>query len=124
MSKFVQVKTELREMAFIKQALDDLKLEWAENASYRHVYSNTTRQGVLLVKNNYTTFALEPNAEGVCQVLFDDMQRGSVQTLVGAIQQRYAYHKVIAEAARSGFDLVEESTGQDKVIRLTVRRWS
>ncbi|MCB0082883.1 MAG: DUF1257 domain-containing protein, partial [Caldilineaceae bacterium] len=40
------------------------------------------------------------------------------------IQQRYAYHKVLAEVEQAGFSLVEEKTGADNVIRLTVRRWN
>jgi hypothetical protein len=40
------------------------------------------------------------------------------------VQQRYAYHKVLAEVEQAGFALVEEQTGKDHVIRMTVRRWS
>ena len=39
MSKFVKVKTELRDLALIKQALDDLKLSYEENEAYTHVWS-------------------------------------------------------------------------------------
>jgi hypothetical protein len=40
------------------------------------------------------------------------------------VQQRYAYQVVREEAERAGFQLVEETEGRDKAIRLTVRRWA
>ena len=39
MSKFVKVKTELRDLSLIKQALEDLKLAYQENARYVHTWS-------------------------------------------------------------------------------------
>ena len=53
----------------------------------------------------------------------DDMQMAVVQPSLNAIYQRYAYHKVRGEVERAGFTLVEEQTGADRVIRMTVRRW-
>ena len=54
----------------------------------------------------------------------DDMQMKGIRATLEKVQQRYAYHTVLTEAAKAGFDLVEEETGRDNVIRLTVRRWS
>ena len=39
MSKFVKVRTELRDLTMIKRALDDLELKYQENADYRHGWS-------------------------------------------------------------------------------------
>jgi hypothetical protein len=57
-------------------------------------------------------------------VLADDMQMATVRSVMNQVQQRYAYHMVVAESQKAGFDLVEEQTGRDQVIRLTLRRWS
>ena len=39
MSKFVRIQTELRDLALIKRALDDLALSYQENQRYTHVWS-------------------------------------------------------------------------------------
>ena len=38
------------------------------------------------------------------------------------VQQRYAYHTVVARMAEQGFDVVQEEQDADRTIRLTVRR--
>lgn len=123
MSKFVKVKTELRDLALIKRALDDLKLEYAENQRYTHVWSGFSGKVPLLVKSPRATFALRQADTGLFELLGDDMQMAAVRPLLQQLQQRYAYHKVMDEVEQAGFTLVEENVGRDNVIRLTVRRW-
>lgn len=123
MSKFVKIKTELREVALIKRALDDLKLNYGENQHYTHLWSGFRGEVPLLVKQARATFGFRPNADGVYEAIGDDMQLAQIRTTVDQIQQRYAYHKVRAEVEQAGFALVEERVGKDNVIRMTVRRW-
>ena len=124
MSKFVRIKTELRELALIKRALDDLTLSYQENQRYTHVWSGFAGQVPLVVQAKGAKFAFRSTEEGVYEAIGDDMQMATVRTNLNAIQQRYAYHKVVDEVAAAGFTLVEEQTGRDRVIRMTVRRWS
>lgn len=59
------------------------------------------------------------------EVIGDDMQMVQIsKRFMGQIQQRYAYHKVLAETSKAGFSLVEEQVSNDQVIRMTVRRWA
>jgi hypothetical protein len=124
MSKFVKVKTELRDLALIKRSLADLKLDFGENERYTHLWSGFHDTVPLVVKQPRMTFGFQVNSEGVYEAIGDDMQVGQIRTTVQQIQQRYAYHKVLTEVEQAGFALVEESTGKDHVIRMTVRRWS
>lgn len=124
MSKFVKVQTQLRERNFIKTALDDLKLRYDEDALYSHGWSGYRGKVDLLVRQGNVTFGLQPNVEQVYEVLADDMQMGTVAAVMEKVQQRYAYHMVVAESQKAGFDLVEEQVGRDQVIRLTLRRWA
>jgi len=39
MSKFVQIKTELRDLSMIKRSLDDLQLAYSEDGEYVHRWS-------------------------------------------------------------------------------------
>ena len=124
MSKFVRIKTELRELALIKRALDDLKLSYQEEQRYTHMWSGFTGRVPLVVQTKGAKFAFRATDEGVYEAIGDDMQMATVRTNLNAIQQRYAYHKVVDEVAAAGFTLVEEQTGRDQVIRMTVRRWA
>ncbi len=124
MSKFVKVTTELRDLSLIKRSLDDLKLAYQEDARYVHLFSGTASRVPVLVNSGKAQFGLRQTEEGIYEAVGDDMQVGSIRATLDRVQQRYAYHKVVAETAVAGFDLVEESVGRDNVIRLTVRRWS
>jgi hypothetical protein len=124
MSKFVKVKTQLREINLIKHALDDLKLTYSENANYVHTWSGFRGQVPLVVKVSHAQFGLRLTDSGEYEVIGDDMQMGVIRKELGQIQQRYAYHAVRQATAEAGFELVEENVGKDQVIRMTVRRWS
>ena len=78
----------------------------------------------LLVQAKGAKFAFRPTDAGAYEAIGDDMQMATIRTHLDAIQQRYAYHKVLAEVETAGFALVEEQTGKDRVIRMTVRRWA
>ena len=124
MSKFVQVKTQLHDVEMVKHALDDLKMSYSEEATYRHVWSGSAYAVPLLVKDGSLTFGFRQDEEGSYEAVGDDMQMQRIRPAVERITQRYAYHMVLAETSNAGFDLVEETVGADNVIRLTVRRWS
>jgi len=124
MSKFVKVTTELRDLSLIKRSLDDLKLSYQEDARYVHTWSGTVSKVPVLVEGVKARFGLRPTEDGIYEAVGDDMQVRSIRSTLDQVQQRYAYHKVVAETALAGFDLVEETVGRDNVIRLTVRRWS
>ena len=124
MSKFVRVATELRDVALVKLVLDELKIQYSEEAEYHHGWSKTRRPVRILVRHGAAHFGLCETAGGPLELVGDDMAMRRVRQLLEQVQQRYAYHRVLAEVSRAGFDLVEEQTGADRVIRLTVRRWS
>ena len=123
MSKIVQVKTQLRDVEMIKRALEDLELGYTENASYTHRWSGKSYAVPLMVQDGSLSFGLRQLADGSYEVVGDDMQMRRIRADVDRLSQRYAYHMVLAETNRAGFDLVEEMEGDDRVIRMTVRRW-
>ena len=124
MSKFVKVRTQLRDLNLIKHALDDLKFEYQENANFTHLWSGFRGQVPLVVKVKHAQFGLRPTSDGDYEIIGDDMQMKLIRQEMQHVQQRYAYHAVRQATAEAGFELVEESTGRDQVIRMTVRRWS
>jgi len=124
MSKFVKVKTQLRDLNLVKRALEDLKLTYQENANFVHTWSGFRGQVPLVVKVNHAQFGLRDTTSGEYEVIGDDMQMTVIRKELSQIQQRYAYHAVMQATTEAGFEVVEEKTGNDKVIRMTVRRWS
>ena len=124
MSKFVKVKTQLRDVALVKQALDDLQIHYEENQQYTHFFSKQRATVPILISSGSGQFGLREDDDGVLEMVGDDMQMPRMRSLMDRIQQRYAYRKVLAETESAGFTLVEETVGDDNVIRMTVRRWS
>ena len=124
MSKFVRVRTQLRDLALIKLALDDVGVQYRENAQYVHRWSGFTGQAPLLISQRGLSFGLREGQDGQYEVMGDDMQMKAIRQVMDQVQQRYAYRQVLAETAKAGFALVEETVGDDDVIRLTVRRWA
>lgn len=124
MSKFVRVQTALRDFTLIKRSLDDLKISYQEDARYVHTWSGFKGKVPLLINHQRVQFALRQDQDDTYEVIGDDMQMATIRKTMDQVQQRYAYHKVVAETAKAGFSLVEENVGRDQVIRLTVRRWS
>jgi hypothetical protein len=51
------------------------------------------------------------------------VHREAGRQFVNQVTQQYARQKVMAEAEKAGYRLVEESVGADNTIRLVVRRW-
>ncbi len=124
MSKFVRVQTALRDLSLVKQSLADLKISYKENARYTHIFSGFKGEVPLLIKQQRVEFGLRATDGDSYEVIGDDMQMAHITKIMGQIQQRYAYHKVLAETSKAGFSLVEEQVGSDQVIRMTVRRWA
>ena len=123
MSKFGQGRTQLRDLNMIKLALDELKLSYSEDATYTHRWSGSDHAVPLLVRDGTLSFGLRQAKDGSYEAVGDDMQMRRIKPAVDRISQRYAYQMVLAETRNAGFDVVEESVGQDDVIHLTVRRW-
>ncbi|MBD0267622.1 MAG: DUF1257 domain-containing protein, partial [Cyanobacteria bacterium Co-bin8] len=40
------------------------------------------------------------------------------------VTQRYAFHTVLSESSRQGFQVAEQQVNQDGSIRIVVQRWN
>jgi hypothetical protein len=50
-------------------------------------------------------------------------QAWSVDRFLNKVTQRYAYHTVVNESAKQGFQISEQKQNQDGSLRLVVQRW-
>ncbi len=124
MSKFVKVQTQLRDLALLKRALDDLRLDYSEDARFVHMWSGFSGVVPLVVRTERVRFGFRLADDGAYEAIGDEMQMSAIRATLKQIQQRYAYQSVREATQEAGFELVEEAVGRDQVIRMTVRRWS
>jgi hypothetical protein len=127
MSHFSQIKTQIRDLDSLQSALTDLGIDWKPGTQEVRGYRGQTRKAEVAIEqdNGYDI--------GFCWTgqnyeLVADLQYWqqplTVEGFLRQVTQRYAYHTVMTETARQGFQLTEQQQGQDGSIRLVLQRWS
>jgi hypothetical protein len=110
MSHFTTVNTEIRDIAALRAATDELGLELLENAEARGFASNRIHGDYVIKLRGPYDIALQRQPNGSFGVVAD-LWQGHVEREVGQgfgrLKQLYGVHKTIAEARKR---------------RLTVRR--
>lgn len=127
MSHFSTVKTQIRNLTSLKSALDDLGIDWKEGPSAVRGYQGQTHTADVVVEqdNHYDIgFSWNGQAYEMVADLQYWQQPLSVDGFVQRVTQRYAYHTVLTETQKQGFQVTEEKNNQDGSIRLVVQRWS
>ncbi len=127
MSHFSNIKTKIRNLDSLKSALNDLDVDWKAGSSPIRGYQGQTRDAEVVVEqeNNYD-FGFSWN--GSEYELVADLQYWqqplTVEGFLRKVTQRYAYHTVVNETSKQGFQISEEQKNQDGSIRLVVQRWN
>lgn len=128
MSHFSNIKTKIRNVESLTAALTDLGIEWKNGPQPVRGYKGDTRTAAVTITqaNGYDIgFSLNENSE---YELVTDLQfweqNWSVDRFISQVTQRYAYHTVVTEATKQGFQVAEERNQQDGSIKLVVQRWS
>jgi len=126
MSHFSQIKTQIRNLNSLEAALTDLGIDWksgpTEVRGYRGLTSNA--EVVIEQENGYD---LGFSWNGTEYELVADLQfwqqAWSVDRFLNKVTQRYAYHTVVNESTKQGFQVSEQNQNQDGSIRLVMQRW-
>lgn len=127
MSHFSSIKTKIRNLNSLKTALSDLGIDWKEGTESIRGYKGQTKQAAVVVEqdNNYD-FGFSWN--GSEYELVADLQYWkqplTVDGFLRKVTQRYAYHTVIEETTKQGFEISEQQKNEDGSIRLVLQRWS
>ncbi len=127
MSHFSNIKTKIRNLDFLKAALNDLDVDWKDGPAVVRGYQDQIHQADLVVEqNNNYDFGFSWN--GSEYELVADLQYWqqplTVDGFLRQVTQRYAYQTVVKETANQGFTITEQAKNQDGSIRLVVQRWS
>ena len=126
MSHFSQIKTQIRNLNSLEAALTDLGINWksgpTEVRGYRGLTSNA--EVVIEQKNGYDVgFSWNGTEYELVADLQFWQQAWSVDRFLNKVTQRYAYHTVVNESAKQGFQISEQKQNQDGSLRLVVQRW-
>ncbi|MBD2579022.1 DUF1257 domain-containing protein [Oscillatoria sp. FACHB-1406] len=127
MSHFSNIKTQIRNLSSLQEALDDLEIDWKAGPQSIRGYQGQTRSAeVAIAQDNQYDIGFSWN--GSEYELVADLQYWqqpwSVEGFLKRVTQRYAYRAVVSESAKQGFQVAEEQNREDGSIRLVVQRWS
>lgn len=127
MSHFSQIKTEIRNLESLKDALTDLGMDWKKGPRDVRGYRGQTHAAEVTIEqdNGYDVgFTWNGKEYELVADLQYWQQNLSVEGFLRQVTQRYAYHTVVKETAKAGFQVAEQKQAQDGSIRLVVQRWS
>ncbi|WP_310486946.1 DUF1257 domain-containing protein [Chamaesiphon sp. VAR_69_metabat_338] len=128
MSHFSNIKTKIRNVESLTAALTDLGIEWKTGPQPVRGYRGDTRTAAVVIQQeNGYDIGFSDNGNHEYELIADLQfweQNWSVDRFLNQITQRYAYHTVLTEATKQGFQVVEECDRQDGSIKLVVQRWN
>jgi hypothetical protein len=127
MSHFSNIKTQIRNLTSLQAALTDLGIEWkAGPCSVRGYRGQTSSAEVAIAQENNYDIGFSWNGQEY--ELVADLQywqqAWSVDGFLNRVTQRYAYHTVMNETSKQGFQVTEQQNKEDGSIRLVLQRWS
>ena len=125
MSHYVKVRTEIREKAHLLAALDDLRLECEESGGHVRGDQRVSEKADIVVRASASAdIGLRLTEDGVYEVVADwyrieqesNLERRS---FLQRLQQRYAFHIVLAQAREQNL-VVEEEVHDNGEITITL----
>lgn len=129
MSHFTRVKTQITDVEVLKHALSDLQYSYADNAIVRGYQGKTEKAELVVNPGGGYDIGFIKGQDGHFQIVADwwgvTKDNGlKEQAFLNPVMQRYAYHTVVEQVAKQGFQVVQETVGTDQTVKLTVRRWA
>jgi hypothetical protein len=129
MSHFSTVKTELRDLTSLVDALGDMGHAPRQGELQVRGYRGQTVTAQLAVaQDNGADIGFRWNAETGSYELVTDLelwkQPVPVERFLAQLNQGYALRSILAATAEEGFQVAEQTNTQDGSIELVVTRWA
>lgn len=129
MSHFSTVKTELRDLTSLVDALGDMGHAPRQGELQVRGYRGQTVTAQLAVsQENGSDIGFRWNATTGSYELVTDLelwqQPVPVERFLAQLNQRYALRSILAATAEEGFQVAEQTNTQDGSIELVVTRWA
>jgi hypothetical protein len=122
MSRFVAIKTRLRDREIIQQCLEELHCQVLyQEQGIKMRGARTPVQ--LLVHAPFGTLGFRKTASQDYELVADEHIIEPHQNFLKQLLQQYAYRKILKDAKAAGYNLVQEEVGEDNTIKLVVRKW-
>ena len=122
MSHFTEIKTQIKDIAALRSACQEMGLTLLQNAEARGYYENNTKGDYVIQLKGPYDIAVNKQADGTFG-LAADLWQGHVEQEVGQgygkLLQLYGVHKAMQEARKKGH-LIRRSQQQNGAIRLTI----
>jgi Protein of unknown function (DUF1257) len=127
MSHFSQIKTQIRNLESLEDALTDLGIDWNRGQRPVRGYRGQTHDAQITIEQD-NGYDIGFKWNGKEYELVADLQYWqqnlSVEGFLRQVTQRYALNTVVKESTRAGFQVAEQQKNTDGSIRLVVQRWS
>lgn len=126
MSHFSNIKTQIRNLSALTAALDSMGVDWKGPKKVRGYRGQTRTAEIVIEQDNDYDIGFSWN--GSEYELVTDLQYWqqplSVEGFLKQVTQGYAFHTVINESVKQGFQVAQQQKNEDGSIRLVVQRWS
>jgi hypothetical protein len=127
MSHFSQIKTQIRNLSSLESALTDLGIDWKSGPrEVRGYRGQTTQAEIAIAQDNGYDIGFRWNGQEY--ELVADLQYWqqnlTVNGFLNQVTQSYAYHTVMNETTKQGFQVAETQKQADGSIRLVLQRWA
>ncbi len=132
MSHFTKCALKMTNLAAIKKALADMKLQFTEAEQGQSVtvrgYRGDTLKAAMSVDMGRYDVGVVDNQDGTFDITADwwgvETTKGvSEDEFKDQLSQRYQYHNVKQACEDKGYSVEEELNEEDGSIRLVVRKW-
>ena len=127
MSHFSLIKTQFQDLHLVKKALKDLNYRYSDGENLKIFGFDHQQTGVDLaihLEQGYD-IGLKKNQKTNQFDIVADWYGVKIkkEAFMQSLMQRYAYHKVLAEAEKQGFTISETHQETDGSIRMVLRQW-
>ena len=128
MSHFSTVKTELRQLDSLVQALNDMGFPPEQGSRpVRGYQGQTVTADLAVTMQEGGDLGFQWNAKSGSYELVTDLdlwkQQIPIERFLAKLTQRYALNTVLVATANEGFQVAEQTQAQDGSIELVVTRW-
>ncbi len=132
MSHFTTVATKINDLVCLKRALDKLKLKytqaeqgvgvtvngWRGQTSSAEISIHMGKYDIGVVQNEDGTYGLVADWWGV-----ETTVGKTEEEVVEELSREYAYQKVVVACEEQGYQIEEQSVGEDGSVKLSVSKW-
>ncbi len=135
MSHFTSIKTQIKQVEPLLQALADLGFKQVEvHATAQHLFGFRgdvrSQTAEVIIRRQYVGAAsndigFKQQADGTFEAIISDYdQQFYAMPWLNQLTQRYGYHALMATVPVQGFTVEEEEVLADGTIRVVVGRWT